>query len=142
MNVIFYFFRFFLQDLIGDYNCSCPEGFGGRQCYPVCVPGACKNGGACIHGLRGYTCLCLEGFTGDSCEHVVPTDPPTTTGTTRRSKTNATVDDYNTTTTNPVVNTTLGKYLKHHLRLSSSLKGCTAAKPHLNRRGDARNDSN
>ncbi|XP_020604234.1 delta-like protein 1 isoform X2 [Orbicella faveolata] len=94
-------------DLIGDYNCSCPEGFGGKQCYPECVPGACKNGGSCIHGPRGYTCLCSEGFTGDSCEKVIPTGPATTPGTTRPSKTNATVDDYNTTTTNPVANTTV-----------------------------------
>lgn len=65
------------QDLLGDFNCTCPEGYGGKQCYPECLPGACKNGGTCVNGIRGYHCMCNAGFTGNSCEELLPTTSPT-----------------------------------------------------------------
>ncbi|XP_043917015.1 protein delta homolog 2 [Protopterus annectens] len=64
------------DDLEGDYFCTCPEGFLGKNCelkkgpcettwYP------CKNGGTCWDD-NGYasnlTCRCLAGFVGTFCE--------------------------------------------------------------------------
>lgn len=85
-------------DLIGDFNCSCPDGYSGKQCYPDCVPGACKNGGTCVNGIRGYSCVCSSGFTGSACERAITTTPAPTTSTSPKTKVKTTPKNTGETT--------------------------------------------
>lgn len=91
-------FHFVLKDLIGDFNCSCPDGYSGKQCYPDCVPGACKNGGTCVNGIRGYSCVCSSGFTGSACEQAITTTPAPTTSTSPKTKVKTTPKNTGETT--------------------------------------------
>lgn len=59
-----------MKDLIGDYYCTCPEGFSGRNCEinRKCASNPCKNEGVCVEVEGGFQCVCPEGVTGTLCE--------------------------------------------------------------------------
>ncbi|XP_072912312.1 uncharacterized protein dlk2 [Hemitrygon akajei] len=60
----------------GDYWCTCPEGFYGKNCELQAGPCAkarspCRNGGTCWdeNGFAAtFVCRCLAGFVGPLCE--------------------------------------------------------------------------
>ncbi|XP_069744040.1 protein delta homolog 2 isoform X2 [Narcine bancroftii] len=60
----------------GDYWCTCPEGFYGKNCELQAGPCAkarspCRNGGTCWdeNGFAAtFVCRCLAGFVGPQCE--------------------------------------------------------------------------
>ncbi|XP_018495761.1 protein jagged-1 [Galendromus occidentalis] len=67
-----------------QYQCSCPDGFFGRNCeldgemikyYKPCVRGdgqpVCQNGGSCseINNGTDFKCDCLPGWLGETCSN-------------------------------------------------------------------------
>ncbi|XP_067896211.1 coagulation factor X-like isoform X2 [Heterodontus francisci] len=55
---------------IGEYNCTCRTGYGGRSCEieNKCASNPCKNGGWCHNSATQYYCACGSGFHGLNCE--------------------------------------------------------------------------
>uniref|UniRef100_A0A8D1T0V9 Delta like non-canonical Notch ligand 1 n=1 Tax=Sus scrofa TaxID=9823 RepID=A0A8D1T0V9_PIG len=60
----------------GQYECSCPPGFSGKDCQkkdgPCVMNGSpCQHGGSCVddEGRASHaSCLCPPGFSGNFCE--------------------------------------------------------------------------
>ncbi|XP_026543852.1 protein jagged-1b-like [Notechis scutatus] len=53
-----------------EYECLCPEGFGGRNCEDgmnLCQK-RCQNGGMCQMEADRQSCSCQPGYTGAECE--------------------------------------------------------------------------
>lgn len=56
------------------YNCSCQEGFSGKNCevnHDDCIGVVCENGGVCRDGIRDFSCKCKPGYSGRHCENRV-----------------------------------------------------------------------
>lgn len=56
-------------DLINDYECRCPPGYGGDDCsiqLDPCARSQCENGATCLINSTShdYFCACPEGYTG------------------------------------------------------------------------------
>ncbi|XP_077984041.1 sushi, von Willebrand factor type A, EGF and pentraxin domain-containing protein 1-like [Glandiceps talaboti] len=59
------------KDLVNDYECDCPVGYGGKQCTQVqemCHLSFCQNGGSCNRNVDPHNCNCVPGFSGPYCE--------------------------------------------------------------------------
>ena len=60
-----------VQNLGSESRCSCPPGFGGRQCELLtrsCDTNPCHNGATCISVSGTYHCACAAGYTGFNCD--------------------------------------------------------------------------
>eukprot|EP00057_Strongylocentrotus_purpuratus_P006672 XP_011661146.1 PREDICTED: neurogenic locus notch homolog protein 1-like [Strongylocentrotus purpuratus] len=58
------------NDLVNDYNCTCPTGFEGKNCgndTDDCYSDPCMNGGTCNDLVNDYNCTCPTGFEGKNC---------------------------------------------------------------------------
>ncbi|CAH1225406.1 FBN2 [Branchiostoma lanceolatum] len=58
------------QDLVGGYNCTCPDSFTGTDCeqdVDECDQGidTCPDDATCANTPGGYNCTCGQGYTGD-----------------------------------------------------------------------------
>ncbi|XP_069745621.1 coagulation factor IX-like [Narcine bancroftii] len=63
------------HNVLGDYNCTCKTGYGGRSCEiesDKCASNPCKNGGWCHNEATQYTCSCETGYSGQNCEFDSP----------------------------------------------------------------------
>lgn len=64
------------NDLIADFNCTCPANYTGKTCdtkISSCAPNnPCLNNGTCKlqPQLFNYTCECAPGFAGTHCENI------------------------------------------------------------------------
>jgi len=58
------------KDLIGDYECVCKKGYGGKNCeilVDYCILNPCDHG-SCKTGYRSYTCECNRNWEGTDCD--------------------------------------------------------------------------
>ncbi|XP_066275444.1 fibrillin-2-like [Branchiostoma lanceolatum] len=58
------------HDLVGGYNCTCPDSFTGTNCeqdVDECDQGidTCPDDATCANTPGGYNCTCGQGYTGD-----------------------------------------------------------------------------
>jgi Notch-like protein len=56
---------------IGEFTCTCPEGFTGPLCetdIDDCASSPCENGATCVDGVNEMNCTCAAGYTGAFCE--------------------------------------------------------------------------
>ena len=62
------------KDLLADFNCTCPSGFGGKRCErSLCEPyNPCLNNGTCklTSQNSNFTCECATGFAGSRCQNI------------------------------------------------------------------------
>ncbi|XP_030851876.1 uncharacterized protein LOC590372 isoform X3 [Strongylocentrotus purpuratus] len=60
------------MDLIDGYQCSCLDGYKGKDCTQdndECrYENPCYNGGSCNNDFGNFSCECPEGYTGSLCE--------------------------------------------------------------------------
>lgn len=57
-------------DLVNDFHCDCPPGFGGKRCHEkedLCAQNPCVNG-LCVDALYSQKCICEPGWTGPICD--------------------------------------------------------------------------
>lgn len=58
------------SDLVNDFRCDCPPGFGGKRCHEkinLCAENPCVNG-LCVDTLHQQRCVCEPGWTGHLCD--------------------------------------------------------------------------
>lgn len=61
------------HDLVNDFECECPHGFGGKRCQvkqDLCQPDPCVHGD-CLDRLFQRECVCRPGWTGPNCDQNV-----------------------------------------------------------------------
>ena len=59
------------SELIGGFECHCPDGFGGQNCATrlSCDNMECANGANCVNNdLYGFECVCPPKYWGAGCE--------------------------------------------------------------------------
>ncbi|XP_072172586.1 uncharacterized protein [Diadema setosum] len=65
-------------DLLGGFQCNCPDGFGGDECgfdKDECLYDPCQNGATCDNEYGSFSCICPPDYVGELCETYIDNSP-------------------------------------------------------------------